>query len=231
MGGWPRCHRRSADTKGNRVSGALFHAPPRNSAETAGMAAVPAARKSWPGAIQSGPLPRLCQLSNCRKSLKMSCRPALRVRCVPTSACTRLSAGKRPAGSWRFTGGARQPDPGGEHGEELRHADAGGRAGVRSASRRQRSNPGRPGREGGALAGGHPARRGARGRQAICPRRQPAGGQPGLQRFRSSRRSSHPGTPQPGISPGCQAWFRDWRGRGYHSPYTSRVPAMYLSWT
>jgi hypothetical protein len=64
-----------------------------------------------------------------------------------------------------------------------------------------------------------------------APRRGPAGRRPGLQRFRSSRRSSHPGPAQPGISPGCQARFRDWRGRAYHSPYTSRVPAVDLSWT
>jgi len=48
MGGWPRCHRRSADTQINPVSGTFFHAPPRNSAGAAGMAAVPAARKAGP---------------------------------------------------------------------------------------------------------------------------------------------------------------------------------------
>ena len=49
-----------------------------------------------PRAIQSGPLPRLCQLSSWRKSLKMFAGP-LRVRCVPTSACTCLSAGSVPS--------------------------------------------------------------------------------------------------------------------------------------
>jgi hypothetical protein len=39
------------------------------------MAAVPRCQKSRPAAIQSGPLPRPCQLSNRRKSPKMSFRP------------------------------------------------------------------------------------------------------------------------------------------------------------
>ena len=71
----------------------------------------------------------------------------------------------------------------------------------------------------GALTGGHPARQSARERPG-CQVPAVHGGQ-------GSR------SPQPGISPGCQARFTGnfERGRAYHSPCTSRVPAVDLSWT
>jgi hypothetical protein len=51
---------------------------------------------------------------------------------------------------------------------------------------------------------GHPPRRGARGRLAICPRQQPAGsGQAATLPLATV--ASHPGSRQPGLSPGCKA--------------------------
>ena len=86
-----------------------------------------------------------------------------------------------------------------------------------------------PGYLAGALAGGHPATR-VPGKTGHLSPRQPAWGQPGLQP------SAHHGGPaipvsHPAYRQGCQAWFRDWRGRGHDSPYTSRVLAMDLSCT
>ena len=165
---------------------------------------------------------------------------------------------------------ARQADPGGEPGEALRHADAGfplpaSRAGRRSASRRQPSNLGRPGRRDGrgpaclspapprrkpGRAPAWPRRRHCAGVPGRCPRRRPSGeaGCPGKTGHLPPRRQPTGGSQaaalplvtavQPSRSPRSPAYrqaarrgFRDWRGRAYHSPYTSCVPAVDLSLT
>lgn len=161
------------------------------------------------GLVPSNPArcPDCAQLSSWRKSLKMFCRPPA----CPLRAHVGLHVSvrwKRPVGSWRVTGGADQADPGGEQSEELRHADAGGRAGGRSASRRQPSNLGRR-VEGAAHSpaairlGGVPGED-----RPSAPGGSRAGGQPGLQ---PSARHGGPAipVPHPGISPGCQTPFRD----------------------
>jgi len=79
----------------------------------------------------------------------------------------------------------------------------------------------------GALAGVHPARRGARGRPAICPRRQPARGQPGCS---ASARHGGPAIPVP-RSPAYRQAARRGSGIGPGALTTARIPRVYLRCT
>ena len=150
---------------------------------------------------------------------------------------------------------ARQAGPGGGAGGRAGHADAGSGCRSRRGDQRLACQPACPGRRGGARLACHRAARAEAGRAAAG--HLPAAAQPLCRRTSPVALRARPGAGQGGqlpaatavgaatagalplvtvAIPGSRAARRTAKQRmagagAYHSPCTSRVPAVYLPWT